>query len=196
MIRTLVTLAIVGALVLVALLLLQPPGEEVAPLAIPTERTPIAVIEHSSTRQYGSEGRLQYLLKVDRAEQFLRYKNNKPLNFQRGYTDLAQPELTIYAKDNEQPWVFRSKHGRTEHNGELITLWGDVVVSQSITDSDEYQVATQKLEIYPEKQLVTTSEAVNIRTPEGIASAVGLNINMLTGVSSLESQVQGVYEPR
>ena len=191
--RTLTTLAIVVALVLFTLLFIEHPAIETDTTQTPSEITPISIIQNATTRQYSENGGLEYRLDVATAKQFLRFTNSKPLSLDQGYTELTNPTLVIYDQTDSDQWRFRANHGRTENSGELIILSGDVVATKPGSNGNDYQLTTQRIEIQPNRQLASTNEAVNIRSPNGVADAVGLTIDMNTGVTELKSEVRGTF---
>jgi len=192
--RTLTSLAVVVTLVLAALLFIEHPAIDSDLAQNPTRDTPISIIEHSSTREFDANGQLQYLLKVDRALQYLRFADDQPLSIKQGFTELHNPQLTIYDAKSDDRWHFESRYGRTENNGEQIILWGQVVAHKPGENGRDYRVTTERLEILPEAKLATTEEAVNIRSPNGVADAVGMHIDMNSGLTELKSQVRGTYD--
>ncbi len=195
MLKKILTLTVITGLVLAAVLISENP-KITAPLKLESKpQTPIAIIKNSITRQYNPQGQLEYLLQVETAEQFLRVnpKNDKPLSAGKGYTELSQPDLTLFQSE-QTPWNITAENGRAENNGTVITLWGDVVVYRSLADGGEYIMSTDQLEVRPLEQLAETDRAVTIRSPNGVANAVGMRLNMINNVTELLSQVKGVYE--
>ncbi len=183
-------------LVLVAILVLETPSLT-KPERIETKpQTPIAIIKNSITRQYNQQGQLEYLLSVETAEQYLRInpKNNKPLKADKGYTELSEPNLTLYQSQQESPWNITANNGRAENNGTLITLWGNVIVHRTLADGGEYVMSTERLQVLPLQQLAETDKAVTIHSPNGVADSVGMRLNMIDNVTELLSQVKGIYE--
>lgn len=194
--RTLTTLALVAVLVLCALLFIEHPATDIELVQTPREDTPISIIDKATTRQYDLQGNLQYLLHVDAAKQFLRFSGNEPLSLKQGYTELTKPRLTIYDNQDQDHWYFQADMGRTENNGELIVLSGQVIATKPGENGQDYQLTTEHMEIQPTLQLASTDEAVNIRSPNGVADAVGLFIDMNTGVTELKSNVRGTYDAK
>ncbi len=195
MARRLITLALVTALVLAAVLLVDNPTLEPAPEQAPQKSTPGAVMTQATIRQYNDQGQLQYVLQVERAEQFFRFnKENKPLNTSRGYTDLSAPKLTLHNSDDVAPWHISAEHGRTDNNGNRITLWGDVVAHQALADGGQYRLNTQRLVVNPAQQTATSDQPVTLLSPEGTGNAVGMSLDLLAQTVTLESQVKAIYE--
>jgi len=197
MMRRLTTLLIVVVLVLAAVLLTDRPNIEPDSEQTLNKTTPGAIVTRAVTRQYDATGKLQYRLEVERAEQFYRFnRQDRPLAQNRGYTDLTQPKLTLYSDVEDSDWHFRANFGRTENDGNLIRLWGNVVANRPLAGGGEYRLKTSELVVKPAQQLASTKRAVNIRSPEGTTQAVGMIINLPAETVTLESQVNGVYEPK
>ena len=195
MLRRLITLALVALLVVAAVLLVDNPTLEPEPEQAPEKNTPGAVMTQATIRQYSAQGQLQYLLQVDRAEQFYRFnRQNKPLDAGRGYTDLDNPKLTLFNQDNAAPWRFSAKQGHTENNGQRITLWGDVVAQQALVGGGEYRLDTERLVVNPEQQTASSEQPVTLRSPEGLGNAVGMAIDLPAQTVTLNSQVKAIYE--
>ncbi len=194
--KILTTSIIAGLFVLVILLWENPEITQTKPATETQSQAPAANIQNSKTRQFAATGRLQYLLVVDKAEQYLRYNaQNRPLEAKRGYTDLSNPFLTLFSEQpNQTPWKITADHGRAENNGSLITLWGNVVVRKDLETGGEYRLTTDKLDVKPVEQIAESESPVSITSPEGIADSVGMRLNMITNITELLSQVTGIYE--
>lgn len=197
MARKLVTLLLVAALALMAIFLTEQPEPEQPADQRPETATPGAILTQATTRQYDANGKLQYLLKVDRAEQFFRFNNQgQPLKVNLGYTDLVKPKLTLYGDDSPDAWQLTADFGRTENSGNEIQLWGNVVAQKAIPTGGEYRITTTKLLVEPILQRASTEQRVKILAPEGEGDAVGMEIDMPNQTVTLKSQVNATYEAK
>lgn len=195
MARRLLTLALVAVLVIAAVLLVDNPTLEEPQQQAPQQNTPGAIITAATTRQYDANGQLQYVLQVDRAEQYFRFnQQDKPLPTSRGYTDLSSPRLVLHSDSNPQPWHFSADHGRTENKGNLITLWGNVVAEQALAGGGQYRIETSRLRVEPLLQQATSQQPVTIRSPQGLGNSTGMSIDMPQQTVTLNSQVKATYE--
>lgn len=196
MARKFITLILVVLLALAAVLLVDRPTLAPTTDQTPAKATPGAILTQATTRQYDANGRLQYLLKVERAEQFFRFNNqNKPLNVNQGYTDLTKPDLTVFNENNENPWQLSADFGKTENNGKQIQLWGNVVAQKALPSGGKYKITTSKLMVLPLLQRASTEQPVSVTSPEGSGDSVGMDIDMPEQIIKLNSQVNAIYEP-
>ena len=54
---------------------------------------------------------------------------------------------------------------------------------------------TERLVLYPQSKRIDTEQAVEIRSPLGTMTAIGMEVNLETRNIKLLEQVRGHYEP-
>lgn len=192
----LVGIAVVGSLVLGAALYFQPslPEEE-----DPPERTlseaPDLLIEDAVIRQYRESGSLRYLLRSPLIEHF----EGDALTY------LTDPHLMLH-DEPEPPWQVTARQGviRNAAQGnrdanEEVELSEDVQMLQVFEDGRRYDLRTQIITVYPDREYAETDQNVMITTHAGRTKAVGLQGSLDKGLlkmfSSDEQRVHTVILP-
>lgn len=193
MVRTVVTLAIVATLVLAAALLFDQPGGTPPEQELDHQLAPSAILTEATTSQFSDTGNLEYRLTVTRAEQYLGQVDDQPLENDQGFTKLWQPELTIYSAESGD-WVIRAQSGLSENDGREITLTGNVVAERSIPGLGIQRLSTEEIVVEPQQRRARSSAPITLEAPGGRASATGMNIDINTGITELQSNVRGTYD--
>ena len=99
--------------------------------------------------------------------------------------------------DNEgQHWEMRANTAWVSPKGDEIRLSGDVDGRSPKTASVPSSFKTQRLNVFPRKNLATTADAVTITRPGSILSGVGFETNTKTKQYTFKSKVKTRYEPQ
>lgn len=93
-------------------------------------------------------------------------------------------------------WEMRSKAGWVSAKGDELRLSGDVKGTSPREAVVPSTFDTQRLNVFPRKDLATTDDAVTITRPGSILSGVGFEINTKTKQYTFKSQVKTRYEPK
>ncbi|GLS25419.1 LPS export ABC transporter periplasmic protein LptC [Marinibactrum halimedae] len=204
MLRNIASITVIVALILGFLWFWEPSSHSPTTELTTTLNYPQAIMSNMATTEYREDGSINYQLHVKRAEQFQRInpKNNRPLPDNRGYTDLTTPELTLYGEKKPgetdekapSPWKIRADQGRAENSGDIVTLWGNVVATQSLPNGGEYRMVTSRMTLEPKLQLAKTDKPVIITSPEGKTSAIGMSADLKQQVIDLLANVQGTFD--
>lgn len=107
------------------------------------------------------------------------------------FTDMDQPNLTVYRGEGEQ-WLVKADHGRMEGDGEEVQLSGGVTLSQ-LSKQQPIQLHTDTLRLFPERHYAETDSAVDIRAPSGRIRGVGMKVYGEEERLLLLSAIRGTY---
>lgn len=98
--------------------------------------------------------------------------------------------------DNEgHHWEMRAKSGWVSPKGDELRLTGDVKGTSPKQAAVPSTFDTQRLNVFPRKNLASTDAAVTITRPGSILSGVGFETNTRTRQYAFKSQVKTRYEP-
>jgi len=113
----------------------------------------------------------------------------------QGVTKLEHPHITFY-EDNNVDWRITANKGNTADKGETLHLAGNVIAIQA--DNNNLPLTTfetQQLVIHPKKEYAETVEPVIISQANNKTKAVGMTVDIQSGIMTLLSQVQSRHEP-
>lgn len=186
------SIILVAGLVALALALWDTDPSSLIPSAFDaqTEHFPYAKLQDARTQHFDQSGQLSYEFF---AREMLHYRKNANLTQEDDFTTMAQPELTLYTEG--QPWRVLAKNGRITEFGAKLTLSGEVTIWQTQDNGDTTKLMTERLVLYPQSKRIDTEQAVEIRSPLGTMTAVGMEVNLETRNIKLLEQVRGRYEP-
>lgn len=158
----------------------------------PFERFPYAVLHDARTSHFDDDGTLIYEFDAVTLKHF---RANTQNSSQEDYMLITAPKLTIY--NDNTPWHITAKQGKVMAQGEKLTLWDDVKVSQSASLGSQasMELTTQSIDIYPTQKRITTEAHVNITSPNGVVNADGLEVDMMTQRIKLLANVRGQHDP-
>lgn len=94
-----------------------------------------------------------------------------------------------------QHWEMRSKTAWVSPKADEIRLLGDVVGISPKSAALPSTFKTQRLNVFPAKNLASTDAAVTLTRPGSILSGVGFEANTKTKQYTFKSQVKTRYEP-
>lgn len=92
-------------------------------------------------------------------------------------------------------WEMRSSEAWVSPKGDEIRLLGGVVGVSPEEDPVPTRFTTERLDVFPRRNLATTPEKVTITRPGSILSGVGFETNTQTQQYTFKSQVESRYEP-
>jgi len=92
-------------------------------------------------------------------------------------------------------WEMRSVEAWVSPKGDEIRLQGDVVGTSPESASIPTRLTTERLNVFPRRNLASTPEKVTITRPGSILSGVGFETNTQTQQYTFKSQVESRYEP-
>ena len=124
-----------------------------------------------------------------KAPKYWLYSNEQRSEFER-------PEISIFGKSGSNLYV-NAIRGETFENNDVITLIGDVNVTQPKTKENPHnlKVMTEKLTVLPDKEEATTDFLITaIRGPEMI-TATGMRLDFKEQILYLHNDVKGHYVP-
>lgn len=183
-------LAAVLALLLTALLLIDfDPSSPLRETPEDVELLPDAYLVDMETRDFNALGQPQYLVRADSA---LYYAGDN--NLRGGYTTFSTPLLT-FRSDDAAPWQLRADIGRSDTQGETITLISDVRLWQGTRDTTFAELSTDELLIKLSSRYAETEKAVTMRSEQSRTTAVGMRAFLDEEVIELLSEVESTYDP-
>ena len=106
---------------------------------------------------------------------------------------IATPVFLLPDSDGRH-WQMRSRDGWVSAKGDELRLTGDVT-GNSPPGAMPTTFTTQRLNVFPRRNLAATDQAVTITRPGSIISGVGFETNTKTKQYTFKSQVKTRYEP-
>jgi lipopolysaccharide export system protein LptC len=146
---------------------------------------PDYMMENFVTQQTDETGKLRYILAADK---MTHYPDDDS-------TVLKQPKYTQYAINKPYTQI-EGNHANVSSDGEEIEVLKDVVVVREATmDSGEMHVFTDKLTIFPNKDLAKTDRPVVIKqAPKTVIHATGMIYDKRNKTIRLLKKVNAHYE--
>ena len=93
-------------------------------------------------------------------------------------------------------WEMRAKSGWVSAKGDELRLTGDVKGTSPKEAAVPSTFDTQRLNVFPRKNLAASDDAVTITRPGSILTGTGFETNTKTKQYTFKSQVKTRYEPR
>lgn len=108
---------------------------------------------------------------------------------------LTRPRLIVY-EEGRQAWDIAALHGVVSERARLINLQDEVSVHYSgVTPTEDVQMYTDELDVWPDSKLAETRAAVRIEERAGVTRAIGMTADLARRQAVLHAQVQGEYAP-
>lgn len=183
--NTLMAFFVAGILVIFILLLDSPPqvftrNTETTPSGLPQASS---YMINSETRKYDERGRLHLILTTERG-QFFEAKKQFAMD---------APVVVALDRDSRKPpWRLTAKTGTVFNNGDHIVFQGDVHARQSEA-SGASELRTQKLDYFPDRDLVKSDRRVELTSPGHRIDAIGLKADLDRQVFELRCKVKGLH---
>ena len=108
---------------------------------------------------------------------------------------IATPLFLLPDSDGRH-WEMRAASGWVSPKGDELRLSGDVKGTSPKEAAVPSTFETQRLNVFPRKNLASTDAAVTITRPGSILSGVGFETNTKTKQDTFKSQVKTRYEPK
>lgn len=109
-------------------------------------------------------------------------------------TELQQPRMSIYSQGQQQ-WLIQAREGVLKNNQDELVLNGDVILQPLEKSSMSFDLTTEALTLYPERQEAHTKEHVDIKGPGMTMQAVGMDAYFEQQQIQFLSNVRGRHEP-
>ena len=93
-------------------------------------------------------------------------------------------------------WQMRSKTGWMSPDHNELRLLGEVTGTSPSQASAATTFRTERLDVFPSRNLATTDLAVTITQPGSILKGVGFQTNLKSKAYEFQSQVKSVYAPQ
>ncbi|RYZ72873.1 MAG: LPS export ABC transporter periplasmic protein LptC [Lysobacteraceae bacterium] len=106
---------------------------------------------------------------------------------------IATPVFLLPDSDGRH-WQMRSRDGWVSAKGDELRLTGNVT-GTSPAGAMPATFTTQRLNVFPRRNMASTDQAVTITRPGSIISGVGFETNTKTKQYTFKSQVKTRYEP-
>jgi lipopolysaccharide export system protein LptC len=185
-------LAIIALLVLAFILWEKSPSVLTTPPQTEAGEFPYAFMTDIETLEYDNEGKLRYRMITLAAKH---YQTDLNKAGPKDYTLIEEPQLAFYSENDSAPWHLSAMEGRSDNNGERITLRTNVLAEQQSTSQGLIQATTSKLSIKIAEQYAETDKAVKMRAQQGEIETVGMQAFLNEDRIELLSQVRGTYAP-
>lgn len=131
-----------------------------------------------TTRQFTQEGLLDYEMRATRVAHL-------PPN---EVTQIDNPLLTYFSDTGA--WHAQAKKGLLALGGDQVSLENNVLLYEN---ERELKIKTEFLMLRPSDQIAMTGAVVEISSPEGETTGVGMHVNLDDGYIKLLSKVRGTY---
>ena len=92
-------------------------------------------------------------------------------------------------------WTVRSATGWVSAEGDELRLRGAVQAKSDGRSAPPVTITTDQLNVFPEKDLVTSPVAVAVNRPGSILRGIGLDVNLASKQYTLRSEVRSRYAP-
>ncbi|MGY1424181.1 LPS export ABC transporter periplasmic protein LptC [Lysobacter sp. A289] len=111
--------------------------------------------------------------------------------------EIATPLFLIppQAGSDGDAWQVRSKTGWISGDGDELRLRGAVKATSEGGNDAPVTITTEQLNVFPEKDLVTSAVAVTINQPGSILRGNGLEVDLASKQYTLKSKVNSRYVP-
>ena len=111
-------------------------------------------------------------------------------------SEFDSPNIEIYNKDGSVIYA-TSKKGETYNENDVITLIGDVEITQPATNEDPnpLNIFTDKISVSQSAQQVTTDLPVTASRGSQKITALGMTLNLNTKILQLHSNVKARHDP-
>lgn len=107
---------------------------------------------------------------------------------------LATPEFRFPAREGGH-WVMRARSGWVSADGDEVRLRGDVRADSPPSITPPLVFATQRLNVYPERNLASTPDVVTITRPGSILRGRGFRADLDRKRYALLADVHNRYAP-
>ncbi len=151
------------------------------------QTVPFAVAKNASTQHFNENGELNYTFFATKIEHY----TDETLG--ENYTLIYAPTIVVF-QDGE-PWYVDAQQGKISQNGDLIELWKDVTIMQTLNGGDTTQLLTQTLTIEPKAKRALTDDNVTITSAKGTLTGTGLIANFAQSTLTLLANVRGIHDP-
>lgn len=108
--------------------------------------------------------------------------------------DITTP-VFLLPDDQGQYWQMRSEKGWMSPKGEELRLTGDVRGTSPEGAAQPTLLQTQRLNVFPNKNVAASDDTVTITRPGSILTGRGFETNLKTKEYEFKSQVKSIYEP-
>jgi lipopolysaccharide export system protein LptC len=182
----LLTIMLLGSTGIFLLFWLSPPEAFLQKPASDTTELPNAdsYMLKISKLDFNKEGSKAFSLNAIEARHFRR--NNK--------LELDQPKLITYnQQEPNKPWQMNADKGTILKGGERAIFIGNVYAWQDLESGTKNELQTNKLILFPDKQMAETDSKVTITTPRGETIGVGMKADLNSELFKLLSRVKGVH---
>lgn len=135
------------------------------------------------TTEYDQRGKIKYTMKATDLVHI-------PLNDE---THVTRPDLIFY--NQQEPWQAKADKGLIHASGGIIDLSEDVTLTRKPDDNNATQLSTDTLTLDVDNEQAHTDNAVEITHPNGVLTAVGMQVQLKDNSVRLLSKVKGFHEP-
>ncbi|MDD2742598.1 MAG: LPS export ABC transporter periplasmic protein LptC [Rhodocyclaceae bacterium] len=153
------------------------------PAPAEVRHTPDAIAENFSARRFDENGQIKFRLVAPYMEHFPDDDSS----------ELRAPTLIAYRPDTP-PVTISGRNAKVTAKGEVVYLWGDVVVNRAASPERPALTAIMPdLVVHPNESTAFTNSAVEITQGKSWIKGVGMKIDNEASTFELQSQVTGLY---
>jgi len=113
-----------------------------------------------------------------------------------GSVQVRKPLMHLF-EQGVKTWRIEAQNGWVSADGEQVKLMGDVLMTKDMANQQEpLVIRARDLKIFPQKERVESSEAVQINRPGTQINGIGLRARLKPEKYELLSEVKVRYEPK
>jgi lipopolysaccharide export system protein LptC len=156
-----------------------------------TKEFPQVFMEDVDMREFYIDGSLRYQLKTPLIRRFQVSADASA----EDYTRFELPQIVFLGNEQKPAWYITAKLGKSDKNGELLTLTDDVLAQQISQSQGTMSITTEELSLNTQEQFAQTDKAVTMRAAKGQIDTLGMRVDIKKDLIELLSNVKGTYEP-
>jgi lipopolysaccharide export system protein LptC len=156
-----------------------------------TKEFPHIFMEAVDMREFDLDGSLRYQLKTPLIR---RYQVRVEASAD-DYTRFELPQIVFLGDEQTPAWYITAKLGRSDNNGDSLTLTSDVLAQQVSQSHGTMSITTEELSLNTREQFAETTKAVTMRAAKGHVETLGMRVDIKKDHIELLSNVKGTYEP-
>lgn len=139
---------------------------------------------NTETVRYNHDGSRNYTITTTESRYYKR----------AGTFELDNPDMTIFNNEDPlHPWFLKSKQGEVFSEEQRVVLTKDVHAWQAKNVDDRNELQTQRLVLFPDKQVAESDKKVIITTPRGRTTGIGMWANLDQERFKLLDNVKGIH---
>lgn len=147
---------------------------------VKSSKEPDFFMRNMRTLNYDQTGQLEQTLTANKLDSYSKGKRS----------NLQNPAIDLYHQQTEPTWQITAKSGIVRNQGNRVDLNKNVVIHNT---DNSYQLNTEALTVYPEKNIAENNKLTTILSPQGTTTAQGIKTDLNQEHTILKNNVTGQY---